>query len=153
MLSPVRMVGTFPFEAFPRVSFDSPESTQAVMDLSLHSTESTPYKSTRLRSLSPSNGVRGLEVEEEDAKESKRFFDKISAIRRKLIKEHEAKRERALLEEVEANKKNRSDILIGCIMNEKAVLDSSTASKVATSKWNIMQILHENEIGCRDVKS
>ena len=130
MLSPVRMVGTFPFEAFPRVSFDSPESTQAVMDLSLHSTESTPYKSTRLRSLSLSNGVRGLEVEEEDAKESKRFFDKISAIRRKLIKEHEAKRERALLvEEVEANKKNRSDILIGCIMNEKAVLDSSIASK------------------------
>jgi len=47
-------------------------------------------------------------VEEEDAKESKRFFDKISAIRRKLIKEHEAKRERALLvEEVEANKKEQ----------------------------------------------
>ena len=151
MLSPVRMVGTFPFEAFPRVSFDSPESTQAVMDLSLHSTESTPYKSTPVRYLSPSNGVHGLE--EEDAKESKRFFDTMSGIRTKLIKEHEAKRERALLEEVEANKKNRSDILIGCIMNEKAVLDSSTASKVATSKWNIMQILHENEIGCRDVKS
>ena len=131
------MVVTFPFKSFPSVSFDSPESTQAVMDLSLHSTESTPYKSTPVRYLSPSNGVHGLE--EEDAKESKRFFDTMSAIRTKLIKEHEAKRERALVvEEVEANKKKRRYIPIGCIMSEIAVLDSSIANKARNQQVEVM---------------
>jgi hypothetical protein len=52
------------------------------------------------------------------------------------MQEHEAERGRALVvEEVEANKKKRQYIPIGCIMCEIAVLDSSIETKLVTSKW------------------
>jgi len=53
--------------------------------------------------------------------------------------EHEAKRGRALVvEEVEANKKKRQYIPIGCIMIEIAVLDSSIANEARNQQVEVM---------------
>jgi hypothetical protein len=55
------------------------------------------------------------------------------------MQEHEAESGRALVvEEVEANKKKRRYIPIGCIMSEIAVLDSSIANKVRNQQVEVM---------------
>ena len=55
------------------------------------------------------------------------------------MQEHEAKRERALVvEEVEANKKKRRYIPIGCIMSEIAGLDSSIANEARNQQVEVM---------------